>query len=136
MIEYRRELFGLYSLGRIHGSAVSKAQVPAIFSTLVLIVVVYGFDLDINDNDSNRVINHPYCIQVLVVFMTFLITFRANFAYQRVSCVVQETGRQAADCNYHAIETFCSNTSFCGKFSFYIVLGGGNKLTSHVLQMV
>ena len=95
MIEYRRELFGLYSLGRIHGSAVSKAQVPAIFSTLVLIVVVYGFDLDINDNDSNRVINHPYCIQVLVVFMTFLITFRANFAYQRVSCVVQETGRQA-----------------------------------------
>lgn len=84
MIEYRRELFGLRSLWHFHGSAVAKAQVPAIFSTIILIIAIYGFNVDIQENDTIRIIQHPYVIQALVVFVTFMITFRANFAYARV----------------------------------------------------
>jgi ABC-type multidrug transport system permease subunit len=85
MIEYGRELFGLRSLGRLHGSAVVRAQVPSIFSSIVLIFSAYFFDIDIQENDEKRLIQHPYVIQLLTVFVTFILAFRANFAYARVS---------------------------------------------------
>lgn len=88
MITYRRELFGLRTLGRFHGSAVAKAQVPALFSTLILILAVYFLDVGVGENDTVRIIIHPYVINVLVVFVTFILTFRANFAYARVRLVI------------------------------------------------
>jgi predicted membrane chloride channel (bestrophin family) len=88
MIEYGRELFGLRSLGRFHGSAVVKAQVPSLFSTIVLISSAYLFDIQIQENDAKRLIQHPYVIQLLTVFVTFILAFRANFAYGRVSTVL------------------------------------------------
>ena len=97
MIEYRREqeLFGLRSLWRFHGSAVAKAQVPAMFSTIILIIAIYGFNVDVQENDTIRTIQHPFVIQALVVFVTFMITFRANFAYARVRYVHSKILRSA-----------------------------------------
>lgn len=88
MIIYRRELFGLRTLCRFRGSAVAKAQVPALFSTLILILAVYFLDVGVAENDTLRIIQHPYVINVLVVFVTFILTFRANFAYARVRHVI------------------------------------------------
>ena len=84
MILYSHAAFGLRSLTRVHGSAAGKAFLPAFLSTLILIVTVYVFDLPVEDNSTERVTRHPYAIQALVAFFTFLITFRANFAYHRV----------------------------------------------------
>lgn len=84
MIEYRREMFGIRSLARFHGSAVAKAQVPALFSTFILVLAVWFLDVRVAENDTVRIIQHPYVIQILVVFVTFILTFRANFAYGRV----------------------------------------------------
>ena len=88
MIEYGRELFGIRSLGRLHGSAVVRAQVPSIFSTIVLISSAYLFDIRVQENDAKRLIQHPYVIQLLTVFVTFILAFRANFAYGRVSRII------------------------------------------------
>lgn len=85
MILYQHSSFGFKSLTRVQGSAVCKAILPALLSTVILIVAVYGFDLPIKDNGLTRVTRHPYAIQAVIAFFTFLITFRANFAYHRVS---------------------------------------------------
>jgi hypothetical protein len=144
MIEYRRELFGLRSLWRFHGSAVAKAQVPAIFSTIILIIAIYGFNVDIQENDTIRIIQHPYVIQALVVFVTFMITFRANFAYARVRydmydlCVFKLCLRVScspvllfwnSNCLFL---TFLLPSFFCTSQ----VLGGSNRIASHVFQVV
>lgn len=67
MIEYAHELFGIASLFRIHGSAISRSIIPALFSTSLLIIAVYGFGLPIQDNDIIRVTEHPYAFQVCCV---------------------------------------------------------------------
>jgi hypothetical protein len=73
MIEYAHELFGLATLWRIHGSAVSRAIIPALFSTCLLPIGIYAFGNNIEDNDILRVTEHPYVFQV-----------RTHCAYKRI----------------------------------------------------
>jgi hypothetical protein len=89
MIVYHQELFGFHLLTRAHGSAVYKAGLPAAISTSILLIGYYGFDQPTGDDVT--IIQHSYAIGVFIAFFTYLVTFRANFAYGRVSeCVVSE----------------------------------------------
>lgn len=78
MIIYQNELFGVHLLPRAHGSAVYRAILPSAISTSILLIAVYGFD----QPDPNIIAN-PYAIGVFIAFFTYLVTFRANFAYGR-----------------------------------------------------
>lgn len=95
MIEYADEVFGLGSLTRVHGSAVARAVIPALVSTLLLVVAVQVFGIPIEENGERRVTEHPYVFQVLIAAITFLITYRANFAYQRVSTLLNSSCTQS-----------------------------------------
>ena len=86
MIRYLNGVYGASILFRFHGSALVKAVPPAIVSTALL----YSFgtfwpNADITKNVINRPIEHPYAIGCFVVAFTFLVTFRVNFSYSRVS---------------------------------------------------
>ena len=84
MIPYQGNLFNFGLLLRIHGSAVYKAILPSILSTVIYLLFFYllpdGDDLDLM---NERVLSHPYSLAVLVSAFTFLLTFRANFGYNR-----------------------------------------------------
>jgi len=106
------------------GSAVWKASLPALFSTLVLLLYLYrdGGDMNIRENEENRLVNRtyfvpeflysveycsrpagisynhtffsiaePYAIGAYIAFFSFLLTFRLNFAYQRVRNILVYT---------------------------------------------
>jgi hypothetical protein len=81
MIEYGHELFGIASIFRVHGSSVSRGVVPAVFSTMILIVIVYGLHNEIKQ--PSTLLLDPYAISILISAITFVITFRANYAYGR-----------------------------------------------------
>lgn len=83
MITYQGGTFGFVILFRLHGSAVLKAVIPAVISTMVLVVMTQAANRPIQDNVEKRYIQHPYAVGALIAFFTFLITFRANFAYNR-----------------------------------------------------
>jgi len=78
MIRYRSDLFGLRTLFIWSGSAVSRALVPALVSTLV--AWIYW---EIWKEELQTIILHTYVIAVLIGFFGFLLTTRLNFAYQR-----------------------------------------------------
>jgi len=83
MIVYHLELFGVHLLHRAHGSAVYRAILPSAISTSVLLIGVYGFDTP--PGEGVNIVTNPYAIGVFIAFFTYLVTFRANFAYGRVS---------------------------------------------------
>jgi len=83
MIVYHLELFGFHLLPRAHGSAVYKAVLPASVSTAILLIGAYGSGTP--PGEDVNVISNPYAIGVFIAFFTYLVTFRANFAYGRVS---------------------------------------------------
>lgn len=83
MIVYHLELFGFHLLPRAHGSAVYRAILPAAISTSILLIGVYGFDTPTGEGVT--IVANPYAIGVFIAFFTYLVTFRANFAYGRVS---------------------------------------------------
>ena len=112
MIEYSRGIFGLSLLFRWNGSALIKASIPGLFSVCLYLSLYYSlFDKDyfyklFGDESATIVfenvtaateevvdqvqeailvdyLNHPYAIGVLVASITLLITFRANYGYQR-----------------------------------------------------
>jgi predicted membrane chloride channel (bestrophin family) len=85
MIIYERRSFGANLLLRFHGSAAAKAILPAAISTGILLIIKFGLELQLENNEDWRVQTHPYPFGVLIGVFTFLLTFRANFAYNRVS---------------------------------------------------
>lgn len=99
MIEYADEVFGLGSLARVHGSAVSRGVIPALLSTSLLVIAVQVFGIPIEENGDRRVTEHPYVFQVLISAITFLITYRANFAYQRVSSLRVLNSSRSQSCS-------------------------------------
>merc|ERR1719329_319164 len=84
MIPYAGKLFNFDLLLRVHGSAVYKAIVPSAVSTAIYLLLYYfmadGSDLDMIDS---RLLSHPYALAALVSAFTFMLTFRANFGYNR-----------------------------------------------------
>ena len=86
MIEYNDGgPFGVRLIFRAHGSAVIKAIIPAAVSVLVLFGVMHisGFDIAAPAAEKERLIGHPYAVGALLAAFSFLIVFRANFAYAR-----------------------------------------------------
>ena len=77
--------FGVRLIFRAHGSAVIKALIPATVSILVLYGVMHhpGFDIAAPPAEKERLIGHPYAVGALLAAFSFLIVFRANFAYAR-----------------------------------------------------
>jgi hypothetical protein len=82
MIVYHHELFGFHLLPRAHGSAVYRAMLPSSISTCVLLIGAYGSGVP---PGQSSIISNPYAVGAFVAFFTYLVTFRANFAYKRVS---------------------------------------------------
>lgn len=81
MIIYESGTLGLLGLlGRVHGSAVYKVILPALFSTGMVLVLEYA-RFDPNRNEGQK--QHPYTIGAYIGFFSFLLTFRLNFSYQR-----------------------------------------------------
>ena len=82
MITYRSDGFGLKTLFVWNGSAVFRAIIPATFSTGFLVL----YDHIFGDRLENRAtIVHPYALAVFVVILGFLLVFRLNYSYHRVS---------------------------------------------------
>jgi predicted membrane chloride channel (bestrophin family) len=80
MINYESGIFGFNTLLRIHGSALYKSIVPAIVSSIVYILLFEFTDLE---EEGEEIFSHPYPVGALVAAFTFLLAFRANFAYNR-----------------------------------------------------
>ena len=78
MIKYNAGMYGLQVLTRLHGSAAYKALTPAVISTVVF-VIFYSI-IDVNFHELTE---QSYPFSALVVAFTFLLTFKANFSYQR-----------------------------------------------------
>lgn len=77
MIIYDPGPFGLSHLTRVHGSAVYKTALPALFSTGVLLF------FDRYRREEGKVVQHPYAIGAFISFFSFLLTFKLNYGYQR-----------------------------------------------------
>jgi hypothetical protein len=77
MINYESGTFGLMLLRRTHGSALYKAFLPSLLSTICT-----GFFNKFRKNDL-PIARHADTIAVFVIFFSLLLTFRLNYAYQR-----------------------------------------------------
>jgi len=80
MITYESDLFGVNLLARVHGSAVYKNVLPALFSTGILLIIEYTHSRPFRED---RIVEHPYGVGAFIGFFSFLLAFRLNFAYQR-----------------------------------------------------
>jgi len=57
---------------------------PALLSSIIYLVLYRTLDLEV---DGNEIMDHPYPMGALVAAFTFLLSFRANFAYNRVRLI-------------------------------------------------
>ncbi|GKY97579.1 hypothetical protein MPSEU_000716400 [Mayamaea pseudoterrestris] len=78
MIRYEAGPFGLNVLWRLHGSAVFKSIVPALGSS-----VIYLLLFELTNEENELLFLHPYPIGALIAALTFLLSYRATFAYNR-----------------------------------------------------
>lgn len=78
MIRYEAGPFGLNVLWRLHGSAVFKSVVPAFLSTIIYVVL-----FETTRDEDEPLFLHPYPIGALIAALTFLLSYRATFAYNR-----------------------------------------------------
>ena len=84
MIPYKGSLFNFGILFRVHGSALYKALLPSFISTSFYLTLYYLYpDAEDLDLVEDRTLSHPYVVAALVAAFTFLLTFRANFGYNR-----------------------------------------------------
>jgi hypothetical protein len=67
-------------LFRLHGSAVFKSVLPAFTSSGIYLLLFYMTDLSLPEY---RALVHPYPMGALISALTFLLSFRATFAYNR-----------------------------------------------------
>jgi Bestrophin, RFP-TM, chloride channel len=78
MITYESSgALGLQLLGRFHGSAVYKVLIPVLLSTAFLVFVHCVLHYD------EKTVPHPFPYGALIGFVSLLLTFNLNFAYQR-----------------------------------------------------
>lgn len=83
MIAYKSGPFGFRLLLRLQGSAVARALIPSTISTAFLLCAWEIFPQESFGDLEERFIGHPYAIGALLAAFSFIITFRANFAYHR-----------------------------------------------------
>ncbi|CAB9506661.1 Bestrophin, RFP-TM, chloride channel [Seminavis robusta] len=80
MIKYPSGAFGFRILFRIRGSAVFKAFMPGLVSSIIYVVLFHTTELN---EDDGQIMDHPYPMGALIAAFTFLLSFRANFSYNR-----------------------------------------------------
>lgn len=80
MIKYNSGIFGFQLLFRFDGSAVFKSVLPAISSSIIYVVLHFIFD---DEQYDVPIMFHPYPMGALIAALTFLLSFRANFSYNR-----------------------------------------------------
>ncbi|CAJ1941221.1 unnamed protein product [Cylindrotheca closterium] len=89
MITYGGGAFGFEVLFRLHGSAIWKSLTLAVLSCGIYLLLYFYSGVPENyvadATDPNKVVlfDHPYPIGALVSAFSFLLVFRANFAYHR-----------------------------------------------------
>ncbi|KAF8057858.1 hypothetical protein HT031_005804 [Scenedesmus sp. PABB004] len=77
MIIYSKTLWGLPLLTRLYGSALPRALGPALVSGLITLCLLAAGD------HVAALWSHPYAYQPFVLLVSFVLTFRSNYAYQR-----------------------------------------------------
>ena len=89
MIPYEGGLFNIHLLFRVHGSAVYKAVIPSLLSTILYLLIYFFYpradEISISDTDDQYAFNDPYAIAVFIGIFIFLLTFRVNYSYNRFS---------------------------------------------------
>jgi len=97
MIIYDKKYFGTGLIFRVYGSAIVRAIPQAVLSVIFYFLLHffappsdteftkgrYPEESDSTLGKFNDWYDHPYAVGVLITSCTFLITYRANFAYQR-----------------------------------------------------
>ena len=87
MITYGGGAFGFEVLFRLHGSAIFKSLTLAVLSCGIFLLLYFFTDIaevpDETDLQAQQLFDHPYPIGALVSAFSFLLVFRANFAYHR-----------------------------------------------------
>jgi predicted membrane chloride channel (bestrophin family) len=82
MIVYSSDYFGLLTLLSLNGSAAYRAFLPALFSTIM--VVVYKFTWGEGQMGSLHDLTvHPYVIAIYAMAFSLVLNFRLNYSYQR-----------------------------------------------------
>ena len=81
MIIYDKGAFGLNLFTRFRGSAVYKAVIPGVVSVLFFMLLQWLYSGSTDPED----LDHPYVVGVIITSVSFIIIFRTNNAYQRVS---------------------------------------------------
>ncbi|KAL7562995.1 hypothetical protein ACA910_018632 [Epithemia clementina (nom. ined.)] len=82
MIEYDGGSFGIKLLFRLHGSAVFKSLTPAAMSSAIFFAILYTTGMK-EEQQEHRILEHPYAIGALIAALSFLLSFRADFSYNR-----------------------------------------------------
>lgn len=85
MIRYGGTFWGFGLIFRMHGSAVAKAIPVSFVSTIMYFMMYYISGVSFANQSDWKVTAHPYPIGALVAAFTFLLVFRANYSYVRVS---------------------------------------------------
>ena len=70
------------TLFRVHGSALYKGTIPAVFSTTILLILKC-FTEEPTHELEYRWFAHPYPIASMVAAFTFLLSFKCSFSYSR-----------------------------------------------------
>lgn len=84
MIQYPYGAFGFQILCRLRGSAVFKSLLPALISSCVYVALYHVLDLhEEKEFGEVGIMDHPYPMGALIAAFTYLLSFRANFAYNR-----------------------------------------------------
>ena len=78
MIKYKKGIFGLNLLFRVHGSATYRAILPAALASVVFCGINFGWN-----PPSKSELLHPYAAGVLIGGITFLLVFRVTQSYGR-----------------------------------------------------
>jgi predicted membrane chloride channel (bestrophin family) len=82
MIVYSSDYFGLLTLLNLNGSAAYRAFLPALFSTVMLVVYKFTWGGGLEGSALNLTA-HPYVITIYVMAFSLVLNFRLNYSYQR-----------------------------------------------------
>mmetsp|Transcript_4687 Transcript_4687/g.9045 ORF Transcript_4687/g.9045 Transcript_4687/m.9045 type:complete len:178 (-) Transcript_4687:2864-3397(-) len=102
MIDYFKGVYGLNLLGRIHGSSLYKGSLVGLVAASVYLGIALLRSVDDGDGEDEDDLDHPYGVGVLVTSVSFLITFRANYGYQRYweACVSSNYSLEFFECRF------------------------------------
>ena len=82
MIDYGHGIQIYETLFRVDGSALYKGVIPALLSTVILLILEFFAEEPTHELET-RWFAHPYPIASMISAFTFLLTFKCSFSYNR-----------------------------------------------------